>query len=128
MLIAQQADGPLIRFTMEPLFEDTGFALAIMGVLVVFMALALVIAFITVLPHLAKRTAAQPVQTDVKPTAHDELAEETLVVIAAAVAETIRQRHRIVKIRGLTPEDLGWSFTGRLQHHQSHQVRGRTRR
>ncbi len=128
MLIAQQADGPLIRFTLDPLFEDTGFALAIMGILVVFMALALVIAFITVLPHLARRATAQPAPTDVKPVASDELPAETVIVIAAAVAETIRQPHRIVKIRGLTPEDLGWSFTGRLQHHQSHQVRGRTRR
>ena len=43
-------------------------------------------------------------------------------MIAAAVAETIRQPHRIVRIRGLTAEDLDWSLEGRMQHHQSHRI------
>jgi hypothetical protein len=49
-----------------------------------------------------------------------DLPEELVVVIAAAVAESLGPAHRIVRIRGLMPEDLGWQLEGRLQHHASH--------
>jgi hypothetical protein len=52
--------------------------------------------------------------------AAEELPEELVVVIAAAVAESLGPAHRIVRIRGLMPEDLGWQLEGRLQHHASH--------
>lgn len=49
-----------------------------------------------------------------------DLPDELVVVIAAAVAETLGPAHRIVRIRGLMPEDLGWQLEGRLHHHASH--------
>ncbi|MCA9142580.1 MAG: OadG family protein [Planctomycetaceae bacterium] len=127
MLLAQQNGRPLFEFTLSPLFEDHGLPLAIMGVLVVYTALSLIVLFITLLPRMlggsvtkaSKPAIAQQVVAD------QELSEEALVVIAAAVAESISTPHRIVKIRGLTPADLGWSLEGRTQHHQSHRLHER---
>lgn len=129
MLLAQHDSHPLIEFTLSPLFEDHGIPLAVMGVLVVFTALALIVLFITLLPRMLARTVAKASeQSAVESLAADEeLSEEILVVIAAAVAETISTPHRIVKIRGLTPADLGWSLEGRMQHHQSHRIHPRGR-
>lgn len=129
MLVAQQDIRPLIEFTLAPLFEDHGIPLAVMGILVVFSVLILIATFIQLLPRcmaLLPPTAEQ--QPAVEPVVEDELSEEILVVIAAAVAETIRGPHRIVRVRGLTPEDLGWSLEGRMQHHHSHRVQPRDRR
>lgn len=125
MVFAQQDKGPLIDVTLSPLLEDHGIPLAVMGILVVFIALALVVSFITLLPRLLGQVNSQPTEQPVVPQilAEDEVSEETLIVIAAAVAEMIRVPHRIVRIRGLTPEDLGWSLEGRMQHHQSHRPR-----
>ena len=129
MLWAQEDARPLIEFTLDPLFEDHGLALAVMGVLVVFVALLLVIAFITVLPRaLAGFTSSEPIQPPAELAVDDQLSEETVVVIAAAVAESMARPHRIVRIRGLTPEDLGWSLEGRMQLHQSHRISRRDRR
>ena len=131
MLWAQQDSRPLIQFTLAPLWEDEGIALAVMGILVVFMALILVSTFISLLPRLVpelSRETPQMPEHMAPSTDGDELSEETLVVIAAAVAETIRQPHRVVFVRGLTPEDLGWSLEGRIQLHQSHRVQRRDRR
>ena len=110
MLLAQQDSRPLIEFTLAPLFEDYGIPLAVMGILVVFVALVLIVLFITLLPAVfgsafRRRRGSRPPRC--RRSREDELPEETLVVIAAAVAETIRQPHRIVRIRGLTPADLG---------------------
>lgn len=117
---------PLIEFTLAPLFEDHGIPLAVMGIVVVFMALVLVIVFITFLPRmLARLTGDVPNQPILETAIDDELSEETLVVIAAAVAESVPAPHRIVFVRGLTPEDLGWSLEGRMQHHQSHRIQHR---
>ena len=128
MFLAQHDERPLIEFTLAPLFDEQGIALALMGILVVFVALVLVATFIKFLPQmLASISAGASEQSGISP-AVDELSEETLVVIAAAVAETIREPHRIVRIRGLTPENLGWSLEGRMQHHQSHRIQPRERR
>jgi sodium pump decarboxylase gamma subunit len=128
MLLAQQENRPLIEFTLSPLFEDHGLPLAIMGVLVVFIALSLIVLFITLLPRMLGGAATKPSEPSVaqEVAADQELTEEMLVVIAAAVAESISTPHRIIKIRGLTPADLGWSLEGRMQHHQSHRVQHRT--
>lgn len=130
MLFSQQDSRPLIEFTLAPLFEDYGIPLAVMGILVVFMALVLVVIFITLLPRLlapfSTKNDEQP--ATLPASAEEELSEETLVVIAAAVAETISKPHRVVKIRGLTPDDLGWSHEGRTRHHQSHRIRPRDQR
>jgi Na+-transporting methylmalonyl-CoA/oxaloacetate decarboxylase gamma subunit len=126
MLLAQDSR-PLIQFTLAPLFDDIGIPLALMGVFVVFVALVLIAAFIKVLPRIFPHpsvSAAEPAGVQ-PPFAEDEIPEETLVVIAAAVAETIRQPHRIVRIRGLTAEDMDWSREGRVQHHQSHRIQAR---
>lgn len=57
-----------------------------------------------------------------KPVSDDgKMSDEIVAVIAAAVAASISTPHRIVHIRGLTAEELGWSLGGRLQHHASHQ-------
>ena len=127
MLLAQQDDRPLISFTLEPLFQDHGIPLAVMGILVVFVALVLVVVFITVLPRVLapfSRTS-QPEQSALHPVSDDELSEETLVVIAAAVAAAFDRPHRIVRVRGMTPADHGWSHEGRIQQHQSHRIQHR---
>jgi len=130
MLLAQQENQPLIDFTLAPLSEDFGVPLAVMGILVVFLALTLVVVFISVLPHLLASFSKPKAEEAAKVPARgeDELSEEILVVIAAAVAQAIGKPHRIVRIRGLTPAELGWSLEGRMQHHHSHRIQNRARR
>ncbi|MFC1758221.1 OadG family transporter subunit [Planctomycetota bacterium] len=133
MPFAQQASGMWNRFTLQPLTEDHGIPLAIMGIFVVFTALALVALMITLLPRVLKLLLPDqppPSKTALAPevTTDDELSEEILVVIAAAVAATIHQPQQIVRIRGLASDDLGWSLEGRSQHHHSHQMQHRDRR
>ena len=57
------------------------------------------------------------------PAAEEGLSEETLVVIAAAVASAVTQPHRIVHVRGLTAEDMAWALQGRSQIHASHALK-----
>ncbi len=134
LLLAQATDGSAFQFTLRPLLEDHGIPLAVMGILVVFGVLVLVIAFISLLPRtmevlsrgFPEKQEHQPAAAK-QPKGEDELPEEMLVVIAAAVAEVMTTPHRIVRIRGLTPEDHGWSFKGRIQHHSSHKIQRRDR-
>jgi len=128
MLLAQQDSRPLIEFTLAPLFEDHGFPLAVMGVLVVFLALVLIGVFIKLLPKVFGAAEVTEPSFAGFLDADDELSEETLVIIAAAVAETMRQPHRIVRIRGLTSQPMEWSLEGRMQHHQSHNIPHRNHR
>ena len=130
MLLVQQDRGFFIEFTGAPLLEDYGIPLAVMGILVVFLALALVVGFISLLPRVLSRFDAAKLTS---PSAlHDamdeELSEETLVVIAAAVAVATGRPHRIVRIRGVTAQELGWSLEGRMQHHRSHMIKHRDQR
>jgi sodium pump decarboxylase gamma subunit len=136
-LLAQQDGGDLSGSAWSPLLQETGLPLAIMGILVVFAALVLVSLFIALLPRameLLKRV--HPEAGETKPTsapkkAASQAAEEEgelLVVIAAAAAECLGEPHRIVHIRGLTPEDMSWSFEGRLMHHRSHTIQRRDSR
>ena len=120
----------MIEFNLAPLLEDHGLPLAIMGVVVVFAALILVVLFITILPRIVKRMPAQDRQESGGSQAAfgDQPSEDELVVIAAAVAEVVHGPHRILRIRGLTAEDLGWSLEGRIKHHQSHTIPHRDRR
>ena len=123
--LMQQPNAPMIRFSLEPLQVDFGIPLAVMGILVVFMALSLVMLLITVLPKVLARVLVSPAPpaAEAKSSPESGLSEETVAVIAAAVAATMRQPHRIVKIRGLSPGEMGWSLEGRMQHHRSHQVK-----
>ena len=131
MILAQQSSRPLIEFSLDPIFHpDTGIPLAIMGILVVFSALALVVTFITVLPRAL--SLISPAEEDAQAVPllsvnEDELPQDIVVVIAAAVASAIDGPQRIVHIRGLTSADLGWSFEGRTQQHQSHRIQTRGR-
>ena len=120
-----------IRIQVQPLLEDTGIALAIMGMLVVFAALVLVSVYVTLLPRFAAYLEERfPEKASPQPVAQpsisgDDLPEEVLVVIAAAVAQVIDEPHRIIHTRQLTPLDLAWSFEGRRQQHSSHRPRNR---
>ena len=131
LLLAQQGGDALFRFTLAPLTEDNGLPLAVMGMLVVFVALALVIGMINLLPRIVERIRPSEIQTGLASAAgletfaDGELTGETVAVIAAAVAETMRRPHRVIRISGLRPEDLGWSLEGRMKHHQSHGMRPR---
>lgn len=115
--------------TLEPLWESHGIALALMGMFVVFVALVLVSTFITLLPKLMaildrlhpEPASPQETRAAAKTVAEDEVPHEILVVIAAAVAETIAVPHRIVHTRQAS-DDHGWSREGRTQHHTSHGV------
>ncbi len=126
-LLAQETSEELFRFQVEPLWEDHGIPLAIMGVVVVFAALVLVSTFIRFLPRIMsvvdtlfpQEKPAPPSPAPPAP-AGDEIPEEMIAVLAAAVAETLGRRHRIVFARELTPKDWAWSHQGRWQIHTSH--------
>lgn len=134
LLLAAEAADRAVGYSLKPLLEDYGIPLAIMGILVVYAALVLVTLFISLLPRLIaglERLHPEPkdeAKTAKAPESDDALPKEILVVIAAAVAEAIDRPHRIVRIRGLTPEELGWSLEGRIQHHTSHRIQPRNRR
>lgn len=130
MILAQQSNRPLVEFSLDPIFHpDTGIPLAIMGILVVFSALALVVTFITVLPRALSLISPGEDEQEVPVLSvnEDELPQDIVVVIAAAVAAVIDRPQRIVHIRGLTSADLGWSLEGRTQQHQSHRIQTRGR-
>ncbi|MCA9264644.1 MAG: OadG family protein [Planctomycetales bacterium] len=115
----------LMQLSFDVLLEDYGIPLAIMGILVVFLALSLLVALISLLPHVVAYATpqVQPEPTPVDELLSDELPAELVAVIAAAVAVTLDRPHRIVRIQGLSAEDTGWSREGRMQHHHSHSIR-----
>lgn len=90
------------------------------GMLVVLLSLTLLAVSCVVISYLLRLFSLRPLPSRAASTSEADLAEETVAVIAAAVAETIDMPHRIVHIRGLTPEHLNWPLEGRLQHHASH--------
>ena len=126
---------PLAQIDWSPLWEDHGIPLAIMGLVVVFAALTLLRVFIGSLPRImaildhyfpeeaeALPGVSQPPQAQSQT---NGISDEIVVVIAAAVAATISEPHRIVRTRELSPEDLSWSLEGRRQHHASHSIQPR---
>ena len=124
------ADGLGERFSAL-LTANEGLPLAIMGILVVFAALGLVIAFIVLLPRLAaaiERVSAQdagrgaPAQSP--PATAKAPAEHLPALIAAAVASVISDPHRIIHTKRLTT-DASWTSEGRRLHHQSHKTHDR---
>jgi glutaconyl-CoA/methylmalonyl-CoA decarboxylase subunit delta len=106
--------------TMLDLVE---FSLA--GMLVVLLSLTLLAVCCTVIGFLLRRLTPSPLTSRPAFVTESDMPEETVAVIAAAVAAAICAPHRIVQIRGLTPEDLSWSLEGRLQHHASHMPKQR---
>lgn len=126
----------LAKLDWQPLFEDQGLPLAIMGLFVVFAALTLLRIFIGTLPRViavldrwfpttdgTAPAPVSPVQNEA-----EGMPEEVAVVIATAVAVVLRVPHRIVHTRELSPEDLSWSLEGRLQQHASHRIHPRDSR
>lgn len=94
---------------------------ALTGMLVVVLSLSLLAVFSSVLARVMRMFAPRPRTTRAGALSqNNEVPDEVIAVITAAVAAVIDARHRIVIIRGLTPEDLSWSLEGRLQHHASH--------
>jgi sodium pump decarboxylase gamma subunit len=124
MIVAQPDVRRLLRSSLEALFHDEGLPLAIVGMLVVFLALSLIVAFISVLPRAVRWLEALSPRKPATATVlrDDTLDDETLAVIAAAVSETMGHPHRIIKIRGTTSEEFGWSLEGRMKQHQSHKL------
>ncbi|MDC0935187.1 OadG family protein [Pirellulales bacterium] len=125
----------LAKLQWQPLMEDDGIPLAIMGLFVVFSALLLVCGFIGLLPRImAFLDRLAPEQTEANASTHrhaeltDEVSPEILAVIAAVVADTVRVPHRIVRTRELSSEDLNWTLEGRRQHHASHRIERRDHR
>ena len=116
-----------IRFSLEPLTQDDGLALAGTGILVVFCVLAMVIGVINVLPLLLStnpQTQKQEQPTSpLPPIDSDEIPAEVLAVITAAVDSVMHSPHRIVRIQGVAPHDRAWAMGGRSSHHHSHSVR-----
>ena len=114
-LLLLAADLPAEPTTLELLkFALTGMLVVLMSLsllAIVSTILARVIRLVTPRPLAARAAAAPPSQ---------EISDEVIAVIAAAVATVIDTPHRIVAIRGLTAEDLSWSLEGRLKHHASH--------
>lgn len=120
---------PLAQINWDPLFEDTGLPLAVMGLTVVFAGLILVRVFIGTLPRLMNylehffpethehHHAAAPAKAS-----SDEIPEETLAVIAAVVADVVGVEHRIVHTRPLKGDEQSYALEGRLQHHASHRI------
>lgn len=105
--------------SMEPTVgELLQFALSgLLVVLVALSALALSCAGIGQLLKLFERPA--PVAR-MSTSTSDEATDEMVAVIAAAVSTMLDRPHRIVHVRGLTPEDAAWALEGRRQHHSSH--------
>ncbi|MCA9100078.1 MAG: OadG family transporter subunit [Pirellulales bacterium] len=125
MLLAMEENEVVFEFTLDPIWHDYGLPMAVMGMFVVFVVLGLMVTFISLLPRIMalSSSATVPPATPIDAAlGDDEISEELMVVIAAAVAATLQTPHRIVQVRGLTPADQGWSLRGRTLHHQSHQV------
>ena len=90
------------------------------GLAVVLLSLSLLGIFCSGIGYLFRLGAAQSAPSRNAAGDADKLSDEVVAVISAAVATTVLAPYRIVRIRGLTAEELGWSWEGRLQHHASH--------
>ncbi|WP_442505272.1 OadG family protein [Novipirellula sp. SH528] len=136
------------KFSFEPLFHETGIPLAIMGMLVVFVALSILIAIISAMPRVIEilenkaskkkaksQSSRNPASSEKalaiapspsEPEFQSDLPLELIAVIAAA-AEFELGPVRVVRMRPLTPSELAWTLEGRLRHHASHRLQPRNR-
>ncbi|SMP67496.1 sodium pump decarboxylases, gamma subunit [Neorhodopirellula lusitana] len=137
------------ELTFDPLFNETGIPLAVMGMLLVFVALSILVGVITAMPHIialleGNADAAEPTPSHAKssatkspttapsvgpnsdPNSDPELSPELIAVIAAA-AEAELGAVRVVRMRPLTPSEIAWTLEGRLRHHASHRLQPRNR-
>lgn len=90
------------------------------GLAVVLLSLSMLAIFCSGVGYLFQFNSAKSAPTRSPAKDVDALSDEVVAVISAAVATTISVPYRIVHIRGLTAEELGWSWGGRLEHHTSH--------
>jgi Na+-transporting methylmalonyl-CoA/oxaloacetate decarboxylase gamma subunit len=90
------------------------------GLAVVLLSLSLLALFCSAVGHFFQRSSARATPQRQSAVSSDALTEETVAVIAAAVAAVVALPHRVVHIRGLTAEEMGWMWGGRIQHHTSH--------
>lgn len=114
------------ELTWEPLWDDLGLPLALMGITVVFLALVAITSFISNLPRLMSwierlSPRAKPEPAVTKPV--DELSEELVAVLTAAVETVLGPGHRVIRTHELTPRELAWAQQGRWQHQTSHKPR-----
>ncbi|WP_145247592.1 hypothetical protein [Aeoliella mucimassa] len=95
-----------------------------MGIFVVVSALASLAIMSMVVGFVlnAMKKSPPPVKP-ADPVPEEGVPEETMVLIAAAVAAVISQPARIVHVRGLTPDDMAWALQGRSQIHASHALK-----
>jgi hypothetical protein len=120
------------KIDWQPLFEDHGIPLALMGFVVVFAALLTVRVFIGLLPRIMavldhyypeqEKALPGPARQEAK---SEDLPDEIVAVIAATVAVIVRVPHRIVHTRDLSSENMSWQLEGRRQHHASHRIQHR---
>ncbi|MCO6043246.1 OadG family transporter subunit [Aeoliella sp. ICT_H6.2] len=109
-------------FSEEPTMNEV-LQFILVGLLVVLAALASLALMSTAVAWILKTIRESKTQPKPAPIPDEGLPEETLAVIVAAVAAVVTQPHRIVHIRGLTPEDMAWALQGRSQIHASHALK-----
>lgn len=109
-------------FSEEPTMNEV-LQFILVGLLVVVAALACLALMSTVVAWTLKTIRQNKPKPAPTPIPQDGLDEETVAVIIAAVAAVVTQPHRIVHVRGLTPEDMAWALQGRSQIHASHALK-----
>lgn len=116
--------GISLNFSLEPLWNDLGIPLALMGMFIVFVALVFISTFISRLPHIMAvldKYLPQAEQLLIPPKPRDgEISDEVIAVIAAAVSEALGKPHRIIHTRELTSREMAWPQQGRWQIQTSH--------
>lgn len=94
----------------------------LVGFLVVLLALAILWGLTVLLGKVlgTRKIAVAPVQPAVESIGSPGDQDEDLVVVAAAVAQMLSDRHRVVSIR---PQSSSWGQQGRRDIHASHNIR-----
>ena len=98
-----------------------GLALALTGILVVFVVLSLIAVLVASFGYLDRRFTAQDSSQE-KAEQAAEIDNITLLLISAAVATVMRGRHRIHRIRRLEKIGNSWQQSGRATLHASHVI------
>ena len=106
-LSAEPSTGEVVQFVLN-------------GLVVVIVALSILAISCALVGWVLKQFEVPAVESQPEATSPEEVTGETVAVIAAAVAAVFDRPHRIVHVRGLTPEDAAWALQGRMQHHSSH--------
>lgn len=106
-----------------------GLKLALVGLLIVFVSLAIISLVVTAIQRLDQRWQSREARQDQERSEREPtLDSTTLVVITAAVATLLGGRHRIRSVRRIQPVEASgsaWSSHGRAVLHGSHRTRRR---